>query len=979
MLAFGEKETLPPEILRDDTTGFPLLSQADGLLQLILAYLELPYSVTEHGCGKKASLIIHYLLQQGIPAYGMARGMALEPDMSPEAMVETDFHKRKHPLVAENPLHELCDLNDERLRRMLQQTCSNVDAKEGVIQTGPYILRHDPRVQFVMARSHIYPMLWFWDPDTGRAVRKVIDPSLLRSRLFDPSEVRDLLHCPEALLFQAPLLGYFRLDVFSLTTRQRTLVQSLFDAGDFASDLEELNDRIEDLSEEEHARLIRALNGAQKGSLGDPETWTYANNLQGREKAQDMEQKRNTGRGEPLRLQRRALIRAREGRQGDAPARRADLRNTVDANEIVKVAAEDAAWSARALAPLADVTMTAVYFHSLVRLCETMRQEGDLQRFITDPFHLHEARGLGVRLRRRIDWLAEASMDENGIIDARALSFPYFQAALETVRQMNSAGLQVCIDKVGNIHGLYLTDEEAYDLQSGKSPAEYLKHSIHYISHIDSVKDAGRFDGRLGVAGGIEVAHLLHDLSEYMDYLPVQMDPSHRVRLHVSALLGEEMTFTGEGVSMPGSAAVAGMAQPEQIYKMRNREEEVFLDRFMDFLEWIQQKQVMGEANLVNDFRGKSREELLDGCFHPEDFYSRHTFERHIEQGPVLDREGVPMVLVSRIMGILQEDFHFAGEASEAAALEFNRRLRNLSMQEEFRDIRVTVGILEGITDYACHEESLLSMRWSLDGELNHAGATGVQERRDPGVAAARLADFFRSMVQYRNRRDGSNFRALAGNVRLYPGTNRNVIPASASITLGLQGDFLDPEEADAISRELQGFAVGTLGKKVVSGGEGVQLSRMERMSFINVYGGARLSVDLRSPRVELTHEFRRKMDEALHSICEQFQVTVTSEKEQDLDPFGLEDSGQVLLMERSYGGSHNPNEAELQSDLTRGTVLQFIVLKDIMEEGQLGSDFNLFHFTRERIPEQYRKKIPHMISGALHDTCNMAARASGH
>ena len=69
MLAYGsEKETLPNEIERDRTTGFPLLSEADGILQLILAYLELPYSVTEHGCGKKASLILDYLLKLRIPA-----------------------------------------------------------------------------------------------------------------------------------------------------------------------------------------------------------------------------------------------------------------------------------------------------------------------------------------------------------------------------------------------------------------------------------------------------------------------------------------------------------------------------------------------------------------------------------------------------------------------------------------------------------------------------------------------------------------------------------------------------------------------------------------------------------------------------------------------------------------------------------------------------------------------------------------------
>ncbi|MCB1170284.1 MAG: hypothetical protein KDK25_08115 [Leptospiraceae bacterium] len=974
MLAYGEGETLPSEIRRDDTSGFPLISESDGILQLILAYLELPYSVTEHGCGKKASLIINYLLKLGLPAYGLARGMALERDMSPQAMVETDYQKRTHALVADNPLHHLCDLNDPRLRQMLLNTCSNVDSNEGVIQTGPYILRHDPRVQFAQARSHIYPILWFWDPDARKAVRRVIDPSLDRSRLFEPEHVRALLHAEEAMLFQAPLLGYFRLDVFSLTSRQRQELEKKFTSGEFSSDLEELNDRIEDLDQEEHARLIRSLNGAQEGSLGDPATWTYANNLQGWDRAQDQEQMRNTGRGEALRFQRRALIRAREGKQGDAPARRADLRQTVDDNEILKVCNEDADWSARALAPLADVTMTAVYFNSLLEISRDLDSSRLLQH-ITKSNLLHSIRGLGVRLRRRIDWLAEASLNTEGEIDARALSDPYFHAALETIRQMNAAGLHVCIDRAGNLHGLYLRDEEAYELQSGGSPDKYLKHSIHHISHIDSVKNAGRFDGRLGVAGGIEVAHILKDLNDTMEKNLLPHSREHLVRTHVSALLGEEMTFTGEGVSMPGSSAVAGLSQPEQIYRMQNNEGQVFLDRFLDFLEWMQQKQESGEANLLNEFRGLKRSELPDACFVPHHFFSKHTFERHIEQGPHLDRAGVPMAMVSRIMGIRQEDFLFQGEASEAAALEFNLRMRQLSLEPEFKNTRITVGILEGMSDFACHEDAQLAMRWTLEGEINHAGATGVEDRRDPGIAAARLTEFLRERIRERNESESSKLQGLAGNVRLYPGSNRNVIPGSVSLTLAVQGDSLDEEEARSLAQELQGFAVGTLAKKVASGGEGVKLSRMDRMSYINVYGSARLSVDLRSDREESSDSFRQKMDELLEEICHRFDVKVESEQKQDLLPYSLEESGQVLLMERSYGGSHNPNEAELQTDLSRGTMLQFVVIKELLQQKDL-ADLNLHTFTKAKIPEEYRKVVPEMISGALHDTCNMAAAA---
>ena len=967
---------MPSEIQRDDTTGFPLLSESDGILQLILAYLELPYSVTEHGCGKKASLIIEYLLKLGIPAYGLARGMAMEPDMSPSAMVETDYRGRPHALVASNPLHELCDLNDARLTDMLLKTCSNVDAKEGLIHAGHYILRNDAKVQFVQARSHIYPILWFWDPQGNKAVRKVIDPSLDRTRLFDPSEVRILLHSEEALMFQAPLLGYFRLDVFSLTDKQRQSLLKRFESGEFVSDLEELNDRIEDLDQDEHARLIRAMNGAQQGSLGDPTTWTYANNLQGWERAQDEQQMVNTGRGEALRSQRRALIRAREGKAGDAPARRADLRNTIDENEIMRICSEDAEWSARALAPLADVTMTAVYFHSLLALSEAMKTGESLLDYITDPGLLHRARGLGVRLRRRVDWLAEASLNLEGEIDARALSQPYFEAALETIRQMNVAGLHCCIDKAGNIHGLLLHDEEAYEIRRNGSVAGYLSNSVHHISHIDSVKNAGRFDGRLGVAGGIEVAHIVHDLRKYFDHTLLPSQGEFRVRSHVSAFLGEEMTFTGEGVSMPGSGAVAGRASPESIYKMKNNEGELFLDRFLAFLRWMAEKHKAGRVVLLNQFPDRaSDQELLDVCFDPTHFYSRHSFERHIEQGPLLDRLSVPMALVSRIMGIHQEDFFFTGHQSESAALEFDARMRDLCFEEDFRDVRITVGILTGREDYRSHEDASYSMRWTLDGELNHAGATMVQDRKDPGVAASRLARRFRELAEER-RKHYPDLQAMVGNVRFYPGTNRNVIPGSVSLTLALKGG-IPVEECESISQELQGFAVGTLAKRVSAGGEGVTLSRVDRMSYVNVYNQTRLSIDLRTDTEDCTENFRRRIDEVVSDLKARFDVTIESSMQQNVKPYSLAESGQVLLMERSYGGSHNPHEAELQTDLTRATLLQLTVLKELLQRKDL-EGLNLYRFTEKKIPSQYRERLEGFISGALHDTCNVAAAASG-
>ncbi|MEQ8352885.1 MAG: hypothetical protein RH862_15465 [Leptospiraceae bacterium] len=647
----------------------------------------------------------------------------------------------------------------------------------------------------------------------------------------------------------------------------------------------------------------------------------------------------------------------------------------MDHAEVHRVCAEDAAWSARALAPLADVTMTAVYFSSLLKLDAALERQSNLPEYIIDPQHLHQMRGLGVRLRRRVDWLADASMNSDGEIDARALSEPYFDAAFETIRQMNSAGLFVAIDSAGNIHGLYLLDEEAYRIRKSGELGDLLRESIHHISHIDSVKNAGRFDGRLGVTGGIEVAHILRDLEKFCQRKVLAPDSESSVRTHVSALLGEEMTFTGEGVSMPGSSALTGQASVESIYKMKNHEGQLFKDRFLVFLRWLAARQESGQVVLLNQFSvGGSDEELLESCFKPGGFFTRHTFERHIEQGPILDRHSVPMTLVSGIMGIHQEDFHFRGENAEAAALDFNRRLRELNLQSEFTEARITVGITRGESDYICHEDTL-AMRWTLDGELNHAGATDVYDRKDPGVALARLAQEFYRLVDRRKAKQDS-LKPLAGNVRFNPGINRNVIPGSASITLAVRGS-LSRDDADSLAQELQGFTIGTLAKRVSAGGEGIRLSRMESMSYINVHDGAMVSIDLRTATEELTNRIRKEIDSLISKLQKEFSVRAQSLVQQQVKPFRLKKSGQVLLMERSYGGSHNPNEAELQTDLTRGTILQFQVVYELLQKKNLPSGFNLYSFTEERIPEVYRKNLSEFISGALHDTCNIAASAA--
>ena len=89
---FSDKIDLNIEL--DPSTSFPLYSEQEKILELVMNYLPLPYSISEFGCGKKCSLIIKKLIDLGIPAYALERGMIIERDLSPEALRQTNPQKR---------------------------------------------------------------------------------------------------------------------------------------------------------------------------------------------------------------------------------------------------------------------------------------------------------------------------------------------------------------------------------------------------------------------------------------------------------------------------------------------------------------------------------------------------------------------------------------------------------------------------------------------------------------------------------------------------------------------------------------------------------------------------------------------------------------------------------------------------------------------------------------------------------------------
>ena len=196
-----------------------------------------------------------------------------------------------------------------------------------------------------------------------------------------------------------------------------------------------------------------------------------------------------------------------------------------------------------------------------------------------------------------------ACTEEPGKITRTFLSPPMHEVHRLVRGWMQDAGLRVTVDGAGNIRGVW-----------GEGPR------LMIGSHLDTVPDAGAFDGILGVIIGIALA---------------ERRPSCSLEL-VGFSDEEGVRF---GVPFLGSRALVGNAV--KLPPVRSAIREFGLDPG-------------APASLDRAVRGY--------------------LEFHIEQGPVLDRKNAPLGVVEAIAGQSRLVVHFAGEANHAGTTPMHMR-----------------------------------------------------------------------------------------------------------------------------------------------------------------------------------------------------------------------------------------------------------------------------------------------------------------
>jgi allantoate deiminase len=215
------------------------------------------------------------------------------------------------------------------------------------------------------------------------------------------------------------------------------------------------------------------------------------------------------------------------------------------------------------------------------------------------------------RISQRLERLAEIT-DEPGRLTRTLLSPAMTQATRLAARWMEEAGLQVSTDFIGNL--------------IGRSPNASGKQVFLIGSHLDTVRDAGRFDGALGVVLGIELADIFRSGSD----LPFS--------LWVAAFSDEEgVRFQ---TAYLGSRAFCGLLHQEDL-EVSNR-----------------------EGSLRELLAGQSHIGLPSGVVSSNQLLAY--FEVHIEQGPVLEARNLPVGVVTAIAGQSRLRFNWTGKAAHA-------------------------------------------------------------------------------------------------------------------------------------------------------------------------------------------------------------------------------------------------------------------------------------------------------------------------
>jgi ureidoglycolate amidohydrolase len=291
-------------------------------------------------------------------------------------------------------------------------------------------------------------------------------------------------------------------------------------------------------------------------------------------------------------------------------------------------------------------------------------------------------------LAAEIEELASISEAEPPAVTRIVFSPMDLKAREWLIARCERAGLAVRQDAIGNIFACW----------TGSDPSAA---AVGTGSHIDAIPNAGKYDGVVGVLGGLEAIRALQRAG---------FRPRHSIEL---------LMFTSEeptrfGIGCLGSRLLSGTMTPDAARKL--------VDKEGASLEAVRRD--AGYSAPLKELK------LRDGCY-------KAFVELHIEQGPLLEQQKIPLGIVTNI-------------AAPA------------------------------------------SLRFTIEGAGGHAGAVLMPDRRDALCAASELI----LAIENAARSSGAvDTVATVGICEVFPGAV-NSIPSRVNITLDIRDTNLGRRDA---------------------------------------------------------------------------------------------------------------------------------------------------------------------------------------
>jgi N-carbamoyl-L-amino-acid hydrolase len=313
----------------------------------------------------------------------------------------------------------------------------------------------------------------------------------------------------------------------------------------------------------------------------------------------------------------------------------------------------------------------------------------------------------GTRLVSEIEELATISDAEPPAVTRIVFSSTDLKARQWLKARCEASGLSVREDAIGNIFARW----------SGSDPAAP---AIGTGSHIDAIPNAGKYDGVVGVLGGLEAIRALQR-------------SGFRPRRSIELLMFTSEEPTRFGIGCIGSRMLSGTLLAEEAQRLKD-DNGASLD------------EVRKRAGLVGN---------LESVELPRAYYEAF-LELHIEQGPQLERERIP------------------------------------------------IGVVTGIAAPA-------TLRILIEGSGGHAGGVLMPDRRDALCAAAELILVIENAARTSGARDTV---ATVGICRVFPGAV-NSIPSRVHLSADVRDTDLN--RRDRVMKQIERAGQSIAEKRKVS------------------------------------------------------------------------------------------------------------------------------------------------------------------